>query len=153
MGTGHHSGIHHINIVVSDLDAAVGFFSLLGFSLRRSKRISGKWLDAVTGLEGVEAEYRALASPGSPVTIELLCFINPPSREAVGTGEANRIGYRHIAVAVDDIRKRRSELQAAGVEFISEVQTNSYGALMCYTRGPDGILVELLQPEGEGKES
>ena len=153
MGTGHHTGIHHINIVVSDLDAAVAFFSLLGFSLRRSKRISGKWLDAVTGFDTVKAEYRALASPGSPVTIELLRFITPPPGEAAGTGEANRIGYRHIAVAVDDIRKRRSELEAAGVEFISEVQTNSYGALMCYARGPDGILVELLQPEGDGEKS
>lgn len=43
-------GIHHINIVVKDLEKSRDFFRLFGFTVIHEKMLKGKWNDAVTGL-------------------------------------------------------------------------------------------------------
>jgi catechol 2,3-dioxygenase-like lactoylglutathione lyase family enzyme len=138
-------GIHHINTVVSDLEKSRDFFQLFGFTVVHKKTIHGEWLDKVTGLNGVLADYTALKHTDSSVTLELLQYINPLGSIDPHISSPNQIGFRHIALEVSDIEKEVEHLSESGVQFIGDIQINSYGRKMCYFRGPDGVLLELIQ--------
>ncbi|NQT61154.1 MAG: VOC family protein [Bacteroidetes bacterium] len=138
-------GIHHINIVVKDLEISRNFFQLFGFSIVHEKTIQGDWLDNVTGLEGVLANYISLKHEDSSVTLELLQYQNPVGNTDSQISFPNQIGFRHLALDVDNIEKEIERLTKLGVKFFGEIQVNSYGRKMCYFTGPDGILLELIQ--------
>lgn len=46
---------------------------------------------------------------------------------------------------VDDVVAARTELEAAGVEFVTEVGRSHTGEAWTYFRGPHGVLYELTQ--------
>ena len=48
--------IDHINIVVSDLEAAKEFFLDLGFTVVKREMLEGEWLDKVVNLPSAKAE-------------------------------------------------------------------------------------------------
>ena len=51
------SQIHDVNLVVRDMPAMIAFYrDVLGMRLARQVTISGPWIDAVTGLHGVNAD-------------------------------------------------------------------------------------------------
>ena len=50
-----------------------------------------------------------------------------------------------VGFEVEDIERARAELEAAGVEFASEVVSTPIGEPWTYFRGPDGFLHELTQ--------
>lgn len=139
------NSIHHINIVVSDLEQSKAFFRLLGFTTIRSKELSGEWVDKVVGLKGVKASYVALGLFGEKTVIELLQYHSPKGDLNQQIGVPNQIGIRHIAFEVDKIDLKVESLKEKGIEFVSDVQTNPYGKKMCYFKGPDGILLELCE--------
>ena len=70
-------GIHHINIVVTDLEKSRDFFQLFGFTIIHEKRLNGEWLDIVTGLKDIQASYISLGHKNSPLTLELLQYHHP----------------------------------------------------------------------------
>src|SRR5689334_15793237 len=94
--------IDHLNIVVSDLDAAREFFFLLGFAEGIASELDAAFLERVTGIHGASGRFVALHHPESALSIELLKFEGGPAADE-GVGRANRIGYRHLAFAVTDI--------------------------------------------------
>ncbi|GFO59281.1 hypothetical protein GMST_16060 [Geomonas silvestris] len=137
--------LDHLNIVVSSLEEATRFFLLLGFREGIAAPLDSGFLGRVTGIPGANGRFCALHHPGSQLSIELLEFADGPAPEA-GIGEANRIGLRHLAFAVDDIDAEVARLTAAGVTFLSPVQTwKTTGKKLVYFLGPDGILLELAQ--------
>ena len=50
--------------------------------------------------------------------------------------------------AVDDIRDLVSRLEARGATLVGEVVQYEDVYLLCYIRGPEGIIVGLAQPLG-----
>ena len=58
---------------------------------------------------------------------------------------ANRPGLRHIAFTVDDLRGVVERLRAAGWETIGEIVDYENVYLLCYVRGPEGLIVELAE--------
>ena len=138
-------GIHHINIVVKDLEKTREFFQLFGFTIIHEKTLKGKWLDKVTGLEDIQASYISLGHENSSITLELLQYHHPAGNIDPKISAPNQIGFRHLALEVDNLEKETQRLTEKGVEFFSEIQTNPYGKKMCYFTGPDGILLELLE--------
>ncbi len=138
-------GIHHINIVVSDLALSSDFFQLFGFTIVHKKTIQGDWLDKVTSLKNVRANYLSLKHEESFVTLELLQYQNPVGNADPQISSPNQIGFRHIALDVNNIQNEINRLTTLGVESFGEIQVNSYGRKMCYFTGPDGILLELIQ--------
>ena len=141
------SHIDHVNIVVTDLEPATDFFTDLGFEVRAGGTLEGDWVDAVVGLEGVDAEFIALGLPLGQTAIELLKFNNPKGDADPDVGKANQIGFRHAAFAVKGIEDWYRRLQEKGVECLSEVQSvpNYRGKQMFYFRGPEGILLEMAE--------
>ena len=136
----------HINIVVSDLDAARDFFIKLGFREVISSRLSGEQFSIVTGLADIDAKFVGLNLPGSTTNLELIEYYSPHGGKDPQIGQPNQLGYRHLAFAVDDIEAEVARLQAAGVVFKSAIQVwEKTGKKLVYFYGPDGILLEFAQ--------
>ena len=62
---------------------------------------------------------------------------------------ANATGAAHLAFHVENVEAKKAELEAAGVEFLSEVNVVDEGVLAgwrwVYFRDPFGILLELVE--------
>lgn len=54
-------------------------------------------------------------------------------------------GLEHIGLTVTDIDGIVSELKSKGAEFTMEPTTVRPGVRICFLRGPEGVLVELIQ--------
>jgi len=138
--------LDHINVVVTDISKAKEFFLNLGFEEGDSSELSGEWISAIVGLDGVDASYVSLHLPGSETAIELLEFRHPSSNRDPDMIKANQLGFRHIAFAVSDIEATVKKLRQMEVEFLSDIQTyEKTGKRLVYFYGPDGILLELAQ--------
>lgn len=141
----HIERIDHLNIVVTDLPKAQGFFRLLGFEEGIAAELDTLFLERLTGISGARGRFVAMHHPGSNVAIELLQF-DQGSGSDPDLGRADRVGLRHLALAVTDIGAVVARLAAHGVEFLSPIQTwETTGKKLVYFRGPDGILLELAE--------
>lgn len=148
------SSIDHINIVVTDLERMVRFYTdLLGNRVTKRVTISGEWIDRVVGLTGAKGEVVYLELPSGP-RIELIRYLSPAGSSPEGLDISNTFGIRHIAFKVEDIDAVYGKLKAAGVEFLSEVQivpdsqvTYAGGVRkrLVYFRDPEGNLLELCE--------
>ena len=117
----------HTMIRVSDLDATLRFFDLLG--LKEMRRIDN---------EGGRFTLVFLAAPGDEAAqVELTHNWDPE----VYTGGRN---FGHLAYAVDDIHATCARLMAGGVTIARPPREGR----MAFVRTPDGISVELLQLGG-----
>jgi catechol 2,3-dioxygenase-like lactoylglutathione lyase family enzyme len=138
--------VDHINVVVSDLEEATAFFLLLGFEVTDKAHLSGDSFARVTGFEKMEANYVSLFFPGAETKLELIQYISPQGSRSTGLGQANQIGLRHIAFAVEDIHAEVERLKADGIRFNSDIQSwERSGKQIVYFYGADGILLELAQ--------
>jgi catechol 2,3-dioxygenase-like lactoylglutathione lyase family enzyme len=134
--------------VVEDLAGAIEFCVELGRDLRGLGPLGGDWVDREVGLDGVRAEIAMLQTPDGHARVELAKFHSPPSPGGDPQAPANAPGIRHITFAVDDINALVARLQARGVELVGELERYQDSYLLCYVRGPEGIIVELAEPLG-----
>jgi catechol 2,3-dioxygenase-like lactoylglutathione lyase family enzyme len=137
----------HVGLVVDDLDAAVAFFVALGMEARGGGEVGGALVDRIVGLDGVHCDFAFVATPDGDGRIELLRFHTPPT-EGDAAQPANTRGYRHLAFAVDDLDATLARLRALGAELIGSVENYGDQYLLCYVRGPGGIIVELAEQLG-----
>jgi catechol 2,3-dioxygenase-like lactoylglutathione lyase family enzyme len=140
--------MEHVGIVVDDLAAAIEFFVELGLELRGEGPVEGRWVDRVIGLEGVRVEIAMLRTPDGKGGIELAKFHTPPAQAGDPNAPANTLGLRHVAFGVEDIEAVVAGLRARGVELVGELERYQDSYLLCYVRGPEGILVELAEKIG-----
>lgn len=146
--------VDHINLVVSDLERSVRFYTeLLGFRETRRARLSGAWIEAVAGLAGVDADVVYVQPPGDGPRIELLCYRSPKGASCAENARANTVGLRHVAFRVDDLDVVCRQLEEAGVEFVGAPTVVPSGVVkhdegrkrLCYFRDPDGVLLEFAE--------
>ncbi|WP_129842618.1 VOC family protein [Streptomyces sp. RFCAC02] len=139
----------NVLIVVSDLDAAVAFFVELGLEPEGRTPVEGRWAERVIGIDGARQEIAMLRTPDGHGRIELARFHTP---EAVAARPAdapvNTLGLRRVMFAVDDIEDTVARLRAHGAELVGEVVRYEDSYLLCYLRGPEGVLVGLAEPLG-----
>jgi catechol 2,3-dioxygenase-like lactoylglutathione lyase family enzyme len=146
--------VDHINIVVSDLERSVRFYTgLLGFKEIRRGHLEGEWIESVAGLKGVRADVVYMIAPAGGPRLELLCYVSPAGETISANSCANTTGLRHLAMQVDDIEAEARRLKAAGVQFIGNpvsvpTRTIAHDAgdkVLCYFLDPDGVLLELAE--------
>ena len=138
--------IDHINIVVSDLQAAEEFFFSLGFEEQMRSKLSGEKLSLVTGLPNIQAEYVALALPAAQTRIELIQYLHPQGNKDTFLSKANQLGLRHIAFIVENIEEEVKKLKEKGVTLESEIQVwEKTGKKLLYFYGPEGIILEYCE--------
>jgi catechol 2,3-dioxygenase-like lactoylglutathione lyase family enzyme len=140
--------MEHVGIVVDDLAAAVEFFVELGLELAGEGSVEGEAVDRVVGLEGVRSDLAFMRAPDGSGQLELIKFRSPPMREGDRQAPANTVGLRHLAFTVDDIEDVVARLRARGAELVGEVARYEDSFLLCYVRGPEGIIVELAERLG-----
>ena len=116
----------HTMIRVSDPEATVRFFELLGLEeRRRTTNDAGKYSLIFLGVPGDDAEVELTHNWGE---------------EGYGGGR----NFGHLAYAVDDIYATCQRLMDAGVT----INRPPRDGRMAFVRTPDNISIELLQKDG-----
>ena len=136
----------NVGIVVDDLDAAVAFFTELGMELEGRTPIEGRWAENVVGLDGMRSEIAMMRIPNAPGRLELATYHSPkaitPEPEVA---PANTLGLHRVMFAVDDIEDTLARLRPHGAELVGEVTRFEDSYVLCYLRGPSGIILALAE--------
>ncbi len=140
----------HIGLVVEDLDETVRFLSLLGFECSKPGVFSGEWIDRIIGLQDATVEVVMARGPDGGDMFEVVRFLSPPAGAPEPAPAANRPGLRHVAFQVDDVRGVVDRVREAGWETVGEIVDYESMFLLCYVRGPEGLIVELDQRLEDG---
>ena len=135
----------HIGLVVEDLDETVRFLELLGFDCSEPGVHGGAWIDRIIGLDDVTVETVMARAPDGSDIFEVVRFRSPSAGAEGPAPAANRPGLRHVAFKVDDVRGVVDRVRAAGWDTIGEIVDYQSMFLLCYVRGPEGLIVELAE--------
>ena len=138
----------HVGVIVDDLDAAIEFFVALGLERHGSGTVGGRAVDRIVGLDGVRSEFAFVQTPDCHGRLELIKFHSPPLEDGDPHAPANTPGLRHLAFAVDDIEAALDRLRPHGGQLVGEVVNYEDMFLLCYVRGPEGVIVELAERIG-----
>jgi catechol 2,3-dioxygenase-like lactoylglutathione lyase family enzyme len=139
----------NVLIVVDDLEAATAFFVELGLELEGGGPVEGRWVDRVIGIDDARQEIAMLRTPDGHSRLELTKFHTPKAvRVEPENAPVNTLGIRRIMFAVDDIHEVLGRLQATGADLIGEVVQYEDRYLLCYVRGPEGIIIALAEELG-----
>ncbi|MCY3719848.1 MAG: methylmalonyl-CoA epimerase [Anaerolineaceae bacterium] len=127
--------IDHIAIVVSDMDAALGFWQqALGLELRRIESVHAEEVD-VAFLETENAHVELLLPTSEDSGIARYLATRGP-------------GMHHLCLAVTDIEAAMEGLVAAGIELINErprQRGDGTRYAFVHPKSSGGVLVELYQ--------
>jgi len=135
----------HIGVVVEDLDAMVEFFAGLGFEHEGGTTVEGDTVSKINGLEGVRADIAMMRTPDRTGRLELVRYLTPVDSQGPQPSPANRLGFRHIALEVDDVNGIVDGLRAKGLETVGEVCDYERAYRLVYVRGPEGLIIELAE--------
>jgi methylmalonyl-CoA/ethylmalonyl-CoA epimerase len=129
--------IDHVGIAVTDLDAAVDFYSR-AFGLTKVH-------EEVNEEQGVREAMLAVGDSGS--CIQLLAPLTPESTIAKFLDRSGP-GIQQVAYAVDDVEATADALRKAGVRVLYESpKRGTAGSLVnfCHPKDCGGVLIELVQ--------
>ncbi|MEU0473012.1 VOC family protein [Streptomyces olivaceus] len=136
----------NVGIVVDDMDAAVAFFEELGMELEGRGQVEGLFADQCTGLDGVRCDIAMLRTPDGHGRLELSRYHNPA---AISDGPRERphnvLGTHRVMFAVDDLGDTVARLRPHGGELVGEIARFEDSYLLCYLRGPAGVIVGLAE--------
>ena len=135
----------NVGIVVESLDAVIPFFVELGLRLEGRATIEGEWAGRVTGLGQQHVEIAMLVTPDGHSRLELSRFVAPPVVADHRTAPVNALGYLRVMFTVDDIDETLVRLRARGAQLVGEVVQYEEAYLLCYIRGPEGLLIGLAE--------
>jgi catechol 2,3-dioxygenase-like lactoylglutathione lyase family enzyme len=138
--------MHNVGIVVDDLKAAIAFFAELGLELEGETTVEGPWVDRIVGLNGVRSDIAMMRTPDGHSRLELTKFHRPTATSVELHAPVNTLGIRRIMFAVEDIKEVLTRLQAHGAARVGEIVQYEDRYLLCYVRGPAGILIALAEP-------
>ncbi len=138
--------IDNVLIVVDDLKAVTAFFVELGLELEGEMTVEGQWVDRVVGLDGVRNDIAMMRTPDGHGRLELVKFHRPTAISAEPkNAPVNTLGIRRIMFAVEDIEEVLARLQAHGATLVGELAQYEDKYLLCYVRGPEGIIIALAE--------
>uniref|UniRef100_A0A831X6X3 Methylmalonyl-CoA epimerase n=1 Tax=Thermorudis peleae TaxID=1382356 RepID=A0A831X6X3_9BACT len=127
-------GIHHVGIVVADLDTATEAYRRLGFRLLET-------------LEMPEQGVRIAAFAAGRNYLELLTPLDTESGVARFLA-ARGDGVHHVAYAVPNLAAALRQLDAAGYELIDReprVGLHGWRVAFIHPRSCHGVLTELVE--------
>jgi catechol 2,3-dioxygenase-like lactoylglutathione lyase family enzyme len=142
--------VHHVGITVPDLDRGIAFYNgVLGLELfdPPSPVFDDEDLGERVGVPGAALRQVNMILDGT--IVELLEYTAPPPPYDDRPVAANARGAAHVCFQVEDVEAKKAELEAAGVEFLSDVNVVDEGVLAgwrwVYFRDPFGIVLELVE--------
>lgn len=129
--------LHHVGIVVSDLDAAVAAYNRLGFSGGEHWLMPHQRIEAVTFASG--PGWVELITPTDPD--------GPIARFLAKRGDT----MHHVAYRVADLDGELERLKAASVRLIDEtprIGTHGWRIAFLHPESCNGVLTELVDDSG-----
>jgi catechol 2,3-dioxygenase-like lactoylglutathione lyase family enzyme len=136
----------NVAIMVEDLDAAVAFFTELGLELEGRMSVQGELLDRIVGLTDAHTDVAMVRMPDGHGRLELIKYLNPaPLTAEPKLASPHTLGMGRIMFAVDDIHDTVERLRKHGAELVGEIVNYEGFYLLCYLRGPEGIIVALAE--------
>jgi catechol 2,3-dioxygenase-like lactoylglutathione lyase family enzyme len=135
----------HVGVVVEDLAAAIAFFVALGLEREGEAAVEGAWVDQLLGLDDVRADLAVMRTPDGHGRVELSTFHSPVATNSAPRAPMNTPGIPRLTFAVDAVGDVLDRLRPHGAELVGEVA--QYGDIYryCYVRGPDGIVIGLVE--------
>jgi hypothetical protein len=141
------ASLRHVGIVVTKVEDWVSFLTFtLGFQIWIDQIEKGKFISQLLGIPNVEVRTIKLRDAKGGV-IELLHFLSPESnQDEYWPREPNSRGITHIAIEVGSINDVLEKLRVEDLFPIGPPQvSDNGGAIVCYLRGPEQVLVELVE--------
>lgn len=143
--------LRHVGIVVSDLPKMQRFWTeVMGFQEHLSLDESGPFIDNLLNLNDVDLRTVKLVGSDGQM-IELLDFKSHRDTET-WDGHVHKTGLTHLAFTVVDLTSLVKRLEKNGAKPINQPQLSPDGnAIVVYVRGPEGLLLELVEPQKRGE--
>jgi glyoxylase I family protein len=137
--------LQHVAVGVRNLKEAVAFYTgVLGLSVIHTAHHEGDVAARISGVRDAHIEVCVVGSGGS--RIELLQYAGTLD-DGENHVEQNSIGVTHICFEVSDIEKEFERIQGLGYVFYSPpLYGRVDGPRVCYFKGPDNVVIELLEP-------
>ena len=137
--------LDHVGVVVEDLAAALAFFVELGLELEGEAAVEGEWVDQLVGLDGVQADLAVVRTPDGHGRVELSRFRTPAATSSAPRAPMNTPGIPRLTFVVDAVDDVVDRLRAHGAELVGEVAQYEDIYRYCYVRGPDSIIIGLVE--------
>jgi catechol 2,3-dioxygenase-like lactoylglutathione lyase family enzyme len=136
----------HVGIVVKDLAKTTDFWvNLIGFKLHIDAKEISPYIDELLGFANPELRTVKLIDENGFI-IELLEFVNYPAKDN-WEGNLATTGLTHIALTVSDLESLSAKLVEYDYKFISEIKKSPSGSVkVVFLRGPEGLMLELVEP-------
>ncbi|MEV0108539.1 VOC family protein [Nocardia sp. NPDC050799] len=135
----------HAGIVVEDLAAAVAFFVELGLEPEGEATVGGPWADDLLGLDGVRADIAVVRTPDGHSRVELSTFRSPVTTDTAPRAAVTTPGIPRLTFVVDDVEDVLDRLRGHGAELVGTVARYEDIYRYCYVRGPEGIIIGLVE--------
>jgi methylmalonyl-CoA/ethylmalonyl-CoA epimerase len=126
--------LHHVGIVVTDIDAAVAKYAALGFTGGERFAMTEQGVIAVT--------YQA-----GPGYVELIQPTDPEGAIARFMSKRGE-GMHHVAYRVDDLAAKLDELAKSGIRLIDTAPrrgAHDWRIAFIHPESCNGVLTELVQ--------
>lgn len=136
--------LENVGIAVSDLEAAIAFFTDLGLTVLGRDTVRGDWADTAVGLDGNHVKIAMLQTPDGHGRLELFEYLHPDAIETHPT-RPNEIGMHRVAFSVDDLDAALEVAARHGSRPLRGVATYEDAYKLTYVRGPSGIIVMLAE--------
>jgi glyoxylase I family protein len=141
--------IFHFNINCTDLKRTLPFYQMLGFKviLDFGEGMESREMAVAFGMPRarIKGVHLRLGDDPNATRIDLLEFQDPPPVGQTYPG-LGHTGIARLCLHTADIQRAYQDLQAQGVEFLSEPQRlpGTHATIVCF-RDPDGVFIELLE--------
>ncbi len=140
------TGIDHVTIVVTDLDEARRFFTLLGLKETVAVIASGDDMARYMDIPGWESDHVTFILPNAPghQEIQLLRFHHPVLEPDDTPGHLDRLGLNHVCLTVDDLAATLQMMEANGFRARNQV-LEYHDRKLVFLDGPGRVVVELAE--------
>ncbi|MDD4877111.1 MAG: VOC family protein [Dehalococcoidales bacterium] len=145
------ANLHHIGVVVSDLDKAIQYYEELGIGPFKSMKLPGTITEQTMLGKNMDYQIRSASVRLGPIEIELI----QPVENALLQEEflaKHGEGINHIAFKVENFDKERAKLEKKGLKIVM-YRNRSSGIKAAYFDATEvgGVIFEVFQPQTEPK--
>jgi catechol 2,3-dioxygenase-like lactoylglutathione lyase family enzyme len=144
----HIRSFDHVGITVADLDTVTAFFAGLGLEAEGRTFMEGEFVDTVIGIPDSRSEVVMLRLPDGGTALELSSFVRPGHDPGSPAAMSNELGLRNLGFEVDDLKGIVDRLAADGYGLVGGIGQYERIWRMAYVRGPEGIIVALVERIG-----
>ncbi|AZB43088.1 VOC family protein [Bacillus sp. FJAT-42376] len=130
----------HLGVIVRDLPAAQAFFLDLGLEVQGQWESDGEWM----GQGRSPVSCTGMGTPDGQGWIELIKLNTPPDEKRLNPSLENI----HMAFSVKDMDAVVAKLKKNGTVILRDIQIYKDTYKLCYCRGPEGMIIELVEQTG-----